>query len=112
MYAGLHGMYNYTVEYGITEDEADDYGHNMSIEVMESYSCIMDDIQSNAEESVERDTIDENEYEDLICSAVAELEEENAEWTLYRLRDNLTEEDKKHIRTLDWEEIRDLYGVD
>ena len=114
-YGGLHGMYNYAVEYGITEQRADEIGHEMSIGVMESYTCIMEDLQEEAEYHADRDTIDDNEYEDLICEMIGELEEENTEWSLYRLRDNLTEEDKKQIKELDkkldWEEIKKVYGV-
>jgi len=114
-YGGLHGMYNYTVEYDITEQQANEIGHEMSIDVMESYSCIIEDLQEDAEYYADRDTIDDNEYEDLICDMLGELEEENAEWSLYRLRDNLTEEDKKQIKELDkkldWEEIKKVYGV-
>ena len=114
-YGRLHGMYNYAVEYGITEQQADEIGHEMSISVMESYTCIMEDLQEEAEYHADRDTIDDNEYEDLICEMIGELEEENAEWSLYRLRDNLTEEDKKQIKELDkkldWEEIKKVYGV-
>lgn len=114
-YGGLYGMYNYAVEYGITEQQADEIGHEMSIGVMESYTYIMEDLQEEAEYHADRDTIDDNEYEDLICEIIGELEEENAEWSLYRLRDDLTEEDKKQIKELDkkldWEEIKKVYGV-
>lgn len=118
-YGGLHGMYTYDVQYGISEKVAHEYGHDMSIEVMESYSSIMDDIEADAEqaamdEGIAYDTVSENEYDDWMCNAISELEEENAEWSVYKLRDNLTQEDKEQISILmhrnDWEEIVKQYS--
>ena len=71
-------------------------------------------MQEEAEYHAERDTLDDNEYEDLICDMIGELEEENAEWSVYKLRDNLTQEDKEQISALihrnDWEEIVKQYS--
>lgn len=113
-YGGLHGIYDYRIEYGITEQKANEIGHEISINIMEAYTCIMEDLQEEARCSVERGTLNDNEYEVLIYEVISELEEENAEWSVYKLRDNLTQEDKEQISALihrnDWEEIIKQYG--
>ena len=109
-------MYDFCVEYQITEDEANEYGKDMSIGVMESYSCIMDAMEDEVEdlareEGIAYENLPNQEYEDWMTNALTEIQNENTSWTCYRLRDDLSKEDKDHIQQLDWEEIRDLYAI-
>lgn len=119
-FQGYHGVETYDVFYDINEEDANSNGHDMSIEVMESYSAVMDGIEADAEqaamdEGIAYDTVSENEYDDWMCNAITELEEENTSWYIRQLRDDLTDEDKEQISLLlhrgDPDEIVERYGV-
>ena len=119
-FQGYHGVETYDVFYDIDEEDANSNGHDMSIEVMESYSAVMDSIEADAEqaamdEGIAYETVDENEYDDWMCNAITELEEENTSWYIRQLRDDLTDEDKEQISILlhrgDPDEIVEQYGV-
>ena len=70
MYGGLHGMYDYVWLFGATLQDAEEYGYQMSNDVIDSYSCIY--------ESFEND--DEREYD--ICYEIYELKEDVTEQDL------------------------------
>lgn len=119
-FQGYHGIEIYDVFYDINEEDANSNGHDMSIEVMESYSAVMDDIEEDAdqwasEEGIAYETISDNEREEWIANAIAELEEENTSWYIRQLRDNLTNKDKEQISLLlrrgDPDEIVEQYGI-
>lgn len=119
-FQGYHGIETYDVFYDIDEEDANSNGHDMSIEVMESYSAIMDSIEEDAdqwasEEGIAYETINDNEREEWIANTITELEEENTSWYIRQLRDNLTDEDKEQISLLlrrgDPDEIVEQYGI-
>ena len=119
-FQGYHGIETYDVFYDIDEEDANSNGHDMSIEVMESYSAVMDDIEEDAdqwasEEGIAYETINDNEREEWMANAIAELEEENTSWYIRQLRDDLTNEDKEQIALLlrrgDPDEIVEQYGI-
>ena len=119
-FQGYHGIETYDVFYDIDEEDANSNGHDMSIEVMESYSAVMDGIEEDAEqwasdEGIAYETIDDNEREEWMANAIAELEEENTSWYIRQLRDDLTDEDKEQISLLlhrgDPDEIIKQYGI-
>ena len=119
-FQGYHGIETYDVFYDIDEEDANSNGHDMSIEVMESYSAVMDDIEEDADqwasdEGIAYETIDDNEREEWMANAIAELEEENTSWYIRQLRNDLTDEDKEQISLLlrrgDPDEIVEQYGI-
>ena len=119
-FQGYHGVETYDVFYDIDEEDANSNGHDMSIEVMESYSAVMDSIEEDADqwasdEGIAYETIDDNEREEWMANAIAELEEENTSWYIRQLRDDLTDEDKEQISLLlhrgDPDEIVEQYGI-
>lgn len=111
-YGGLHGMYDWDIRECNSKQKAEELGEYMSHEVMETYSCIMDSLYEQANEYIERDTIDENEYQDLFDSYLDDLIEENVEYQLYELDPHYSEEEyRKLTESMDWEEIVERYGV-
>lgn len=119
-FQGYHGIETYDVFYDIDEKDANSNGHDMSIEVMESYSAVMDSIEEDADqwasdEGIAYETIDDNEREEWMANAITELEEENTSWYIRQLRDDLTDEDKEQISLLlyrgDPDEIVEQYGI-
>ena len=111
-YGGLHGMYDWDIRECNSKQKAEELGEYMSHEVMETYSCIMDSLYEQANEYIEHDTIDENEYQDLFDSYLDDLIEENVEYQLYELDSHYSEEEyRKLTESMDWEEIVERYGV-
>ena len=111
-YGGLHGMYDWDIRECNSKQKAEELGEYMSHEVMETYSCIMDSLYEQANEYIERDTIDENEYQDLFDSYLDDLIEENVEYQLYELDPHYSEEEyRKLTESMDWEEIVERYGI-
>lgn len=56
VYQGLHGMYDWTITQCDTEEEANEIAMSMSIDVMESYNEIMDDLYEEAGITLTDDT--------------------------------------------------------
>ena len=49
IYGGLHGIESFAVIEAETTEEAEHYGLEMSYEVIDDYSCIMEDFEQDAE---------------------------------------------------------------
>ena len=60
MYGGLYGMVSYFVIEG-TEEDAEEAAIEASYEIMQEYSCIMDDLEAAAREEI---GFDEDQYGD------------------------------------------------
>ncbi len=103
-YQGLHGMYNMDVVWCEDDNEADEYGCQMSYEVMESYSEIEDSLQEEAMELIS-DGWDEVE-------AYEEVARDNVYYTWCVLNDSHTYEEYREMTGhYEYEEIMKEYGV-
>ena len=110
-YGGEHGMNLWDICDVDSVREAQETGREMSIEVMESYSSIGEDLLEEAREEAEIYGYEEDslDFENILD----ELYKENMAYEIYRLSDEYTvEQYYEMMRTLDWEEIRDKYGID
>lgn len=83
-YGTLHGMYEFDVIYG-TEEEALEVAEQLAYEVIDSYSCISEMLEENAEET---------------GSSFEECASEEVEYYVCRLKDNIN---LKEICNLNWD---------
>ncbi len=88
MYNGMHGMVSYFVVEG-TEKDAEEAAIDESYSIMEEYSCIMDDLQAMAEESIDFDGEEEDyeegteEWDEAVSFALGETMRENLQYEIY-----------------------------
>lgn len=88
MYGGMHGMVSYFVIEG-TEEDAEEAAIEASYEIMQEYSCIMDDLNAMAEEAIdfdeESDEIEEGseEWDEAYSYALGETMRENTQYEIY-----------------------------
>lgn len=84
IYGGLHGMYTFRVTDVESLDEADDYGREMSYDVIESYGSIMESLEDEIDPDIEENSEEwEGELDYLIREDMA--------WDIY-----LIDEEKAH----------------
>ena len=101
-YGGLHGMEDWTCIDGSFE-EAMELGHEMAIEVIESYSNIIDDFKDQVlEEGFEEDT---DEFEDALSQRI----EDDVDFSIFKLRDDTPIYEITHNPELSWQEIKENY---
>ena len=99
-YQGLHGMREVELCEAVSEEEALTYAKELSYNVIESYSCIYDDLHTDWEES-------------CAFEGIEDLESDEAEdlWN-YILNDDLDyscyELDKEKLPTLDEKELEEM----
>lgn len=87
MYNGMHGMVSYFVVEG-TEKDAEEAAIEASYEIMEEYSCIMNDLQAMAEEAVDFEGEEEYEegtaeWDEAVSFALGETMRENLQYEIY-----------------------------
>ena len=110
-YGGEHGINTWDICDVDSVREAEEIGREWSIEVMESYASIGEDLLDEAREEAEYYGYEEDsiEFENILD----ELYKENTAYEVYRLSDEYTiEQYHEMMKTLDWEEICDEYSVD
>lgn len=110
-YGGNHGINAWDIYDVDSVREAEEIGQDMSIEVMESYGSIGEELLDEAREEAEFYGYEEDslDFENILDG----IYKENIAYELYRLSDEYTvEQYREMMETLDWEEIRDKYGVD
>ena len=111
-YCGLHGIEDWHLAQCKDEDEAYEFGLEDALEVIYSYSFLMEEIEEEANELWERndDSIDKNEREQWIDEMVEEIARERAEVEVWQLQEGIDylklEEDG-----MDYEEMRDKYAM-
>lgn len=111
-YGGLHGIEDWHLAQCKDEDEAYELGLEDALDVIYSYSFLMEEIEEEANELWERndDSIDENERDQWIDEVIEEIAHERAEVEVWQLQDGIDylqlEEDG-----MDYEEMRDKYAV-
>lgn len=69
IYAGLHGMSSYTIIEVDNFEDAEMYAIQESIEVINSYSAIMDELEDEARSNIENED-DEEEFEYAFDEAI------------------------------------------
>ncbi len=114
-YGGLHGMYNVDIIEADSEEEADEYGEEMSRDVMETYTSILDTMYEEAYDAAQNECLEEDteEYEDYVGTYVEDLIANNLEWSVYELSSEHTmDEYREMLRNhQDWEDLRDKYAI-
>lgn len=114
-YGGLHGMYDVDIIEANSEHEADEYGEEMSYNVMNSYSGIVDTMWEEADEAATTEGYDEEgpERDDYMQTYVEELQNDNLEWSVYELSNEHTLNEYREMLKKDvyWEDIKNKYAI-
>ena len=112
MYSGLHGIESYDIIETDSKRVVEETAREMSLDVMDYYSSIGEDLYAEALEQAEADGYEEGseEFEDLLDDCY----NDNVAYEYWKLDDKLTYE--QYHDMLDgvngsWEEIRDKYAV-
>lgn len=92
MYQGLHGMYDYAIEEAESRDDLEAEAIGMSYDVMDSYDEISERLRSDAEEEVEFNGYDEEDYDSVLEAALNEKYEDNLYYYIIRLNPQYTAE--------------------
>lgn len=81
-YGGLHGMCSYEVIEAKDRNEAEEYACELSYEIMNSYSEIMEEIEEQARYYTSMEDIEEDSanWEDTFWSYISEIRDENTEY--------------------------------
>ena len=85
MYQGLHGMYDYAIEEAESRDDLEAEAIGMSYDVMDSYGEISERLRSDAEEEVEFNGYDEEDYDSVLEAALNEKYEDNLYYYIIKL---------------------------
>ena len=89
IYNGMHGICSKNVIEVENMDEAEDYAREESIDIMNSYSEVMDDLAAEAEAMADYDYYD---YEDdAFNEAYEDALNANVAYEIYRIKDEVTE---------------------
>lgn len=92
MYQGLHGMYDYAIEEAESRDDLEAEAIGMSYDVMDSYSDVSWQLHSDAEEEVEFNGYDEEDYDSVLEAALNEKYEDNLYYYIIKLNPQYTAE--------------------
>ena len=92
MYQGLHGMYDYAIEEAESRDDLEAEAIGMSYDVMDSYGEISERLRSDAEEEVEFNDYDEEDYDSVLEAALNEKYEDNLYYYIIKLNPQYTAE--------------------
>lgn len=113
-YGGLHGMNTYGFVECNDKEEADDIGRSWSFDVMESYAAISQSFRDEANEYCESEGIDPDseEGDEFIENIINQLQTENLEWTVTKIRDDcpLTWKELRAREHDEFEELCSEYG--
>ena len=111
-YGTNYGMYDWAIHDCIDYDEAEGYGFELALGVIESYSSIMESIENDVWERMQEEgiTSDDPNYDDIYERRIADALDEACEYQIYELRSDF---DYSGLpEDMDWEEIRDTYSID
>ena len=92
MYQGLHGMYDYAIEEAESRDDLEAEAIGMSYDVMDSYSDVSWQLHSDAEEEVEFNGYDEEDYDSVLEAMLNEKYEDNLYYYIIKLNPQYTAE--------------------
>ena len=112
-YGPNHGMYDWDIRECNDHEEAESIGFELATGVIESYSSLMEELETEVSEHMQDEgiTYDNPDYDDVFEDWLGDAISEACEYEIYELRpdfdySNLSEEN------MDWEEIRDIYSID
>lgn len=112
MYQGLHGMYDYAIEEAESRDDLEAEAIGMSYDVMDSYDEISERLRSDAEEEVEFNGYDEEDYDSVLEAALNEKYEDNLYYYIIRLNPQYTAEWYENLIAREGIESIEQYGVE
>lgn len=95
-YGGLHGMETWDIYDCSSEKEAIEIAIENSIEVINSYSAIYQELESEVEEYIE-DNMSEEEIEEIRD----EIYREDIDYAIYKIKEDILSEEEKNIRYLE-----------
>lgn len=100
-YGGLHGMIDYEIFEG-TEQEAEAEGLEMSYEVINDYSSIIDALEDDVKFQCEQEDLDYDEGGEEVDDIRAEVYGEDTAWNIYQL-------DESKLPTLDLNKLKNMF---
>ena len=100
-YGGLHGMIDYEIFEG-TEQEAEAEGLEMSYEVINDYSFIIDALEDDVKFQCEQEDLDYDEGGEEVDDIRAEVYGEDTAWNIYQL-------DESKLPTLDFDKLENMF---
>ena len=100
-YGGLHGMIDYEIFEG-TEQEAEAEGLEMSYEVINDYSSIIDALEDDVKFQCEQEDLDYDEGGEEVDDIRAEVYGEDTAWNIYQL-------DESKLPTLDFDKLENMF---
>lgn len=100
-YGGLHGMVEYEIFEG-TEEEADARGLEMSYEVINDYSSIIDALEDDVKFQCEQEDLDYDEGGEEVDDIRAEVYGGDTAWNIYQL-------DESKLPTLDLGKLENMF---
>ena len=83
-YGGYHGIEDWTIESGRTEEKANEIARELSFGVMESYSFIIDELENDVESF-----IDEEMNEDDIEQLRYDIYNDNIAYEIWKIRSDV-----------------------
>ena len=100
-YGGLHGMKEYEIFEG-TEEEADARGLEMSYEVINGYTDIIDVLEEDVKDQCEWENIDYEECGEEVDDIRDEVYGEDTAWDIHQLNEN-------KLPILDFNKLEDMF---
>lgn len=91
IYQGLHGMESYEVVEVINEEEAEDYAISSSVDIMNSYGDIMEELEAEARENVDFYIDPTTDKEEAYDYALDDSINEDVAYDIYVLKNNITD---------------------
>ena len=91
IYGGLHGIEDWVVEDCVSEEDAADYAHELSCQLMESYDSVMAELRQAVEDEINF-RIEYGQYtdnpEEMSQDLLDEAMSENVAYDLYEICDD------------------------
>ncbi len=109
---GMHGMYSYAFEEAENRDELEAEAIGMSYDVMDSYGDVSEQLRSEAEEEIEFNGYDEEDYDSALETALNEKYEENLYYYIIKLNSQYSEKWYEELITREGVESIEQYAVE
>ena len=109
---GMYGMYNYAFEEAENRDELEAEAIGMSYDVMDSYGDVSEQLRSDADEEVEFNGYDEEDYDSALETALNEKYEDNLYYYIIKLNPQYTAEWYEELIAREGVESIEQYAVE
>lgn len=90
IYGGLHGLYDYSICDCDSLDEALEIGYENSLEVINSYGCIYEELEEELQEYI--DSADDTFSEEAVEKLRAEIYNEDVDYNFWKIKEEILEE--------------------